>query len=52
MDASAWRADEGRATAPIGEEELRGRVDPSISEWGNPTGGACDLAVPGGNPGN
>ena len=42
MDASALRADEGRGIAAISVGERRARVDPTISEWGNPL--ACGPA--------
>ena len=37
VDASALRADEGRDIAAISVGEWRVRIDPTISEWGNPT---------------
>jgi hypothetical protein len=37
VDASALRADEGRGIAAISVGEPRAGVDPTISEWGNPT---------------
>ena len=37
MDASALRADEGRGIAAISVGEPRAGIDPTISEWGNPT---------------
>ena len=37
VDASALRADEGRGIAAISVGEPRAGIDPTISEWGNPT---------------
>ena len=37
MDASALCADEGRGRAAISVGEPRAGVEPTISEWGNPT---------------
>jgi len=37
VDASALHADEGRGIAAISGGEPRAGVDPSISEWGNPS---------------
>ena len=37
MDASALRADEGRGIATIRVGEPRAGIEPTISEWGNPT---------------
>jgi hypothetical protein len=37
VDALALRADEGRGIAAISVGEPRAGVDPTISEWGNPT---------------
>ena len=37
MDASALRADEGRGIAAISVGEPRAGIDPTISEWGNPS---------------
>jgi hypothetical protein len=37
VDALALRAEEGRGIAAISVGEPRAGLDPTISEWGNPT---------------
>jgi len=37
VDASALRAEEGRGIAAISVGEPRAGIEPTISEWGNPT---------------
>ena len=37
VDASALRADEGRGIATIRVGEPRAGIEPTISQWGNPT---------------
>lgn len=43
VDALALRAEEGRGIAAKSVGELRASLDPTISEWGNPT--PCGVTV-------
>jgi len=45
VDASALRADEGRGKATICVGEPRAGVDPTISEWGNPSTSCGDRSL-------
>ncbi len=36
VDASTWKADEGRSSLRKASDRWQATFDPGISEWGNP----------------